>query len=275
MAAVNEHLKCSKAEGIARAVGAAVAFYAHRDTGIAYPSDETLKENWGFAESTVRTSLRALEELGEIVRRPDLQTRKRKRVYVVTWGQAMLFEDAPELPSEALDGYLPSQTLDGSALRAHGNGTQKGTERNLTPPPPNGGASTLTAPSPITSTLNGHRAERAAPSKSRRRADRRAASRASAPGRCPLSMLDPERLAVLAEETAAIVAALKSRWGEDTKSGRAWRLRSRAAHLHDLEPLMLAFPQVDYSWAKDQFPAALQDVCGRPVRIVSCEGAGS
>lgn len=239
MAAMNEHLACSKTTGLARAVGAAIAFYANPDTGLSWPSNETLVEDWGFQLRTVQTALRALEALGEIIPRPDLRTKKRKRVYLVTWGQAMLFEDV----ALGANGSAPMLGAMHSAMAAHayaGSEPQWNHKEPNPPSPENGGVALLTSPSPITSPLNGDRSTERAARRSRRSRSRR--GRSSASDVCPLGLLDATEARVLAERTASMIEAFRSRYGEDSREWDHWSRWARGAHLHAIDPLILGVP---------------------------------
>jgi hypothetical protein len=265
MEEMREH---SKAAGDARKLAVIMAGYANVETDRAYASDRELMRN-GFSKSAIYDGLKKLQRLGELVRLPDAKEGPRVFLVCPHGHEQLCLTDHPGPPlGRSLDGPQDVPGTVQPTRAREGNPIEPRTQEL-----PRAGArgATLTAPSPITSPANGHDAERVAPSKSRRRQDRRQRRRPSAPGLCPLSVLDAERLAMLTEETETIIEALRQRYGEDTKHGRSWRLRSRGAHLHALDPLTLAFPPVDWSWVKAEFPIALEKVCGRPVQLVACD----
>lgn len=88
----------SRATGSARTVGIVFGFYAEPVTTLAWPKDETLLVEWGLSEPTVRRGLRVLERLGELRRRPDLETHRRRRVFEVGASQLSILEPVPLTP---------------------------------------------------------------------------------------------------------------------------------------------------------------------------------
>lgn len=262
---MQEHLEHSRAKGTTFHVGIAIAYYANHESGLSFPSNDTLIARWHFKERTIEASLRELEQLGEIARRPDLESFERRRVYIVGHQTSLadMLDETPANGSAGANALAPAVHLQSARPCKEPKNL-----RTSTPPTPlPGGSSTSPSPSSTPSAVD--RSPERAARRSRRTRSRR--GRNSASDVCPLSLLDAERLAVLAQEASTIVEALESRYGEDTKHGRSWRLRSRGAHLHALDPLTLALPTVDLGWVKAEFPIALEKVCGRPVQLVACD----
>lgn len=269
---MEEVLRHSRTTGAGRQAMVAMARFANQDRHLAYPQNEIVIEKFGVSERTLQRGLRECEELGELQRQPLLEDYQRRRVYLVD----PTFRRQAALPGLAELGVSPgvSRQTPAPAPVSSRAGVREETEETLKlpPNPPTGGVA-LTSPSPFTSPPTDNRDTERAARRGRRSRSRR--SRSSASDVCPLSALDAERLAMLTEETRAIVEALNGRWDEGTKHERSWRLRSRGAHLHALDPLTLAFPPVDHSWVSREFPIALEKVCGRPVQLVICEGVNA
>jgi hypothetical protein len=264
MAATNEHLACSKTTGLTRAIGAAVAFCANPDTGLAWPSNEMLVENWGFPLRTIQTALRSLEDLGEIVPQPQLQTRKRKRVYLVTWGQTSLLDSADFVganPSAPMLGANPS------AMAAHacaGSEPQLNRQEPIPPTPKNGGAATFPPPS-STNPRQTPRPSAAAARRSRRRRSRSGVISLPPAEPCPL-------------DSAASDPAVEKKWAEIARSLRGvigdamWEIWLARAHAHQLDDtvLVLGIDAARCSMASHNYRRIIARTAGVEVAFVPC-----
>jgi hypothetical protein len=271
---------CSRASDSDYLVGMALAYHAQLDTSLAWPKDTDIEHFARVSRRQVQRSLRALERLGEIIRQPD---RGHRRLYLIAPGapfQQPMFVGETATSGEfiALDGNrlahqrLPLATAS-SPLRGRVEEPQR-TEENRTPQPPSvdGGARPL-PPSPFTSLPPGYATERAARSKSRRRADRRQ-RRSSAPGPCPLNAMTASEAEVLIAK-AALEAELEARYGPDSRQVEYWRMHRKGAHLHALDPpVVLALSPLTWSYVKKEFRRPLAAIFGDGVSVVSCDALG-
>lgn len=272
MQAVATH---SRAEHPARIVAMALAFYAERQSNLAWPSDETLVGWAKVSRSQLYRSLKSLEGAREIQRQPRVPGGPR-RVYLIDpmrASQLPLFEaNVPPLAPSSPQAERVTRENERST-RGRGEGTTRTV--NPTPPAPQGGSTGLTPsrqeqqPGPTPLTAPG---QRVAPARRRRERRRRMALPSSVP--CPLDSAavsaetDP---AALHEAWRALCGQLRGHvrdWGE-------WEMWTFGAHLHHAaDALELALAPHALSRVEKRWGALLEEVAQRPVLYVPCTAAG-
>lgn len=254
---MQEMIEQSKATGSALTVALAVAFYANPESGLAWPSDQTLMDEWGLSEATIRRGLRAGERLGHLVREPALESFERRRVYRVGSGQLSLLEGDRQTPVSALTPV--------SLACAGSDGVEPKGEPKTPPDPPLKGGELSSRSSLLLSTAAAHGVGGAR----RRRRARRAAMRsgfASEP--CPLQDDGALEAQDLARLWAGLAAGLREHLGLEQ-----WEVWFTGAHPHRLdgEVLVLGMDPVHAAWVRERFGRAIALACERPLALVGCE----
>lgn len=264
MQQMEAHLDQAGVKGLPRAVAMAVAYYANRETCLAYPSNETLLAKWGFGERSVQRALRMGEELRYLHRQEQHESNGRRRVYLVGAPQLSLLEPA-ESGDKSLDARQTPACL-----------TRVGSDVEVEPENTSSNRSPLPQfqegeePSPLAvgeiagSTPRPALSERRSPS--RRRRDRRRLARPVAPGPCPLGEIGHSEAALLTDRWLAISERLAQIAGEQTVA--VW---FPTAHLHSDRVLAVANPAA--RWVAERFRTAIEQAAGMELSVVACMGA--
>lgn len=272
MRAMREH---SRARDTTKAVGVAVASYAHVETGLSFPSNEEL-EGWGWADRTIQRALRRLEDLGELERVPEMENRFRPRVYRLPLAAQTSLLDAAGPKG---DMALSPVTVTGD-MHVSGDGLTRAREgtlepQNPNPPlsPPDGGAAQTSSLAVIESpSFAALLSERAAAGPRRRRRRRRRETTPELPpasGRCPLADdADGAASERLISEWEGIAQRLRDALGEEIAD--IW---FGTAHLHLGEDgrLELALAAERGACLSGRYRRILETLVGYMPAVVVCE----
>lgn len=268
--AMQAMLDHSRAEGLARTVGLVIALRAEPDTNLAWPSNEDLMR-WGFSERTIQNALRKLEQLGELVRRTELQSVQRRRVYLVRPPAQMSLLDSATVPRAPVVQVAPG-AVQLAPTRARGRNDRKERNDNTPPTPPRGGLLEELHPSLEGSPRVTPGSERAAARRRRRRRER-AHLAVLASGDCPLNRLAASAATDLELLTAGWqqVASQFREQFQTVERADAWLA---GAHPHQIgHVLELGVSPDTIAWLRDRYGRALQQAARMPVRLVACMGA--
>lgn len=230
-------LEHSQATGLDRTVLLLVAFYAARDTDLAWPSNAELCRS-GLSERRIQMGLRTAERLGELRRRPDLESGERPRVYHVDpqfRSQLSLLGSAGGVHVVHPAPGAPAQMSVRPAPRARVEGTDVNRHNGLTPPaPPQAGGDEEPASSgSFRQSPTPRRQGVAAARRERRRRARRGLTRPPEP--CPLDSAATD-MAVLQDAWLALNAGLRERL--DAHWWELWTLWSAGAHAHRADSVL-------------------------------------
>lgn len=264
MQSVLEH---SRAEGLDRAVVMATAFYAQRDSNLAFPSNKELMR-WGFSESTVQRGLRAGERLGELRRQPELERHGRRRVYLVD-ARAGLQLQLEVGVCETGVCETPSQTGVWTGVSTRARGRNLLTEEPTSPPGPPGGGVSLDQSSVRSLPRVSDGLARVAPARRRRRRRREPLSTSE---QCPLSSLTDRVAAELHERSRAFEDQFREKIGEDR-----WDIWGDGVHLHGItntDALVFGVGKAGFLCLEPR-SAQLSEAVGCVVVFVLCAGVPS
>lgn len=250
------------AKGLDKAVGNAVAFYASPETGLAFPSNETLMKDWGFSERRIQIALRRLEAGGALRRQPQLETFDRRRVYLVADRQLSLLGEETGAPGAPVSTRAPAR------LARAGSDVVEPKEPKDPPNPPASGGEPLPACSPGVVAAQGAAVARGR-RRRRRAAFRDAHSTASEP--CPLQDAFGNVDGALTEAWGVLLPRISEVLGEQNVA--VWLHR---AHPHRFEgdTLVVGLVPESAGWARDRFGRAIALAADRPVTLVGCELIG-
>jgi hypothetical protein len=247
-----------------RAVGAAVAYYANRESGLAFPSNECLMREWGLSERTIQRGLRSLEDRGLLRRVPEFESPQRPRVYLVGSGQLSILDD----PGQGAKALAPASWRPSAchppATRARVEGTE---ELNSTPQPPKGGTPELLEGLQQSGhALSAVQGAAVARRRRRRRRPDEQGSVASEP--CPRQHSDAESDPELEALWAELDARLRERFGQ------LWEVWGHGAHPHrrDDDAVVVAFHPATVGWVHARFVPVLAQAAGAGLQVVGCEG---
>lgn len=283
MEAIRQFAAHSQSEDVARIVGFGLAWFAQRDTNLAWPSDVELMAFTRRSKRTVAKALRQLERSGEIQKqdrdklRPIFDAMDRpvpRRVYLLdpqAAGQLSLItaEGAPVCTLDPGD----ERAVSGLERAPHaGAGSNQQNQQQDPPNPPEGGNAQAPdllrrlRPAGQTPRVSA-RVEREAPSRRRRR--RREVVVPAAPGRCPLH--EPTDRAASGRE------ALEERWDpladalRERIGAERYAVWFADAHLHATEPVVqLAVAPERLLWVADRYERVIATVVGVDVELVAC-----
>lgn len=268
MQAMRQH---SRATGLAKVVGIAVASYAKRDTALAWPSNDELAD-WGLSKRRLQLALRSLEELGELKRQPDQESHLRRRVYLIdpeAGRQLSLLDAQTGAACAPVAPVAGAHMVKAGARHARAGKEPQEPQNNNNPPnPPVGGLTPnlllelqQTAQTPtFPSTAQGAGGAR------RRRTRRRDRDACVASEPCPLQAPESEQaFGRELEEWAVLERRLRERIGAQ------WEIWAMRAHPHPRAgALVVAVKPECAAFLGQRFGRFVDEVVGGPVAFVGC-----